>query len=166
MEARKFRKINTKSWRMDETYIKIKGKWFYYYRAVDKEGKTIDSYLSENRDIKAAKAFLDKAIEAHGLPEKVNIDKSGANLAALEAINAEIDPTNQIVIRQAKYLNNLVEQDHRAIKRITRPMMGFKNFNAALATLAGIELCHMIKKEQFIFNNSLSAWKQFNALAC
>ena len=166
MKARKFRKPSTKSWRMDETYIKIKGRWYYYYRAVDTEGSTIDFFLSEKRDLKAAKAFLDKAIAAHGVPKKVNIDKSGANLAALEAVNAEIELENQILIRQIKYLNNIVEQDHRAIKRVTRPMMGFKDFHTASATLAGIELCHMIKKGQLIFGNSLPTWKQFYALAC
>ena len=165
---------------MDETYIKIKGKWHYYYRAVDTNGNTIDFFLSEKRDLKAAKAFLDKAILAHGIPDKVNIDKSGSNLAALkaineaindevvnnEAINHEIKPKKKIFIRQIKYLNNLIEQDHRAVKRVTRPMMGFKNFNSASVTLAGIELCHMIKKEQLLFDQTMPKWEQFYALAC
>jgi len=166
MKARKFKKQITKSWRMDETYIKIRGKNYYYYRAVDTDGKTIDFFLSEKRDLKAAKAFLDKAIAAHGLPEKVNIDKSGANLAALKTVNTEIEPSNKIVIRQIKYLNNIVEQDHRAIKRMTRPMMGFKSFKAASATLAGIEFYHMIKKGQYVFHNiALPVWEQSYALA-
>ncbi len=166
INARKFKKPTNRSWRMDETYIKIKGKWYYYYRAVDSKNNTIDFLLSEKRDLKGAKAFLDKAIANYGLPEKVNIDKSGANLAALEAVNSTRDSANQIIIRQIKYLNNSIEQDHRGIKRITRPMMGFRDFDSASATLSGIEVCHMIKKGQFIFQQTLPAWKQFAALAC
>jgi transposase-like protein len=74
MEARKLKKPTIKSWRMDETYVRVKGRWCYYYRAVDTKGKTIDFFLSKKRDLKAAKAFLDKAIAIHGLPQKVNID--------------------------------------------------------------------------------------------
>ena len=162
MEARKLKKPTIKSWRMDETYVRVKGRWCYYYRAVDTKGKTIDFFLSKKRDLKAAKAFLDKAIAIHGLPQKVNIDKSGANLAALEAVNIGLELENQIIIRQIKYLNNLIEQDHRAIKRITRPMMGFKNFHTASATLAGIEFYHMIKKGQFVFDQSLSTSTRVN----
>ncbi|MDP5370531.1 MAG: IS6 family transposase, partial [Pseudomonadota bacterium] len=132
-----------KSWRMDETYIKVKGEWVYYYRAVDKEGQTIDFYLSKTRDTKAALTFFDKAITSNGVPSKVNMDKSGANLAGLQHVNQELPNTEQIVIRQVKYLNNMIEQDHRAIKRMVKPMLGFKNFLCAEATLAGIELYHM-----------------------
>jgi transposase-like protein len=99
------------------------------------------------------------------LPKKVTIDKSGSNLAALEAVNAQVDLINIIYIRQIKYPNNIVEQDHRAVKRLTRPMMGFKDYDSAKATLAGIELCHMIKKRQFVFNGTLSSRDQFFALA-
>jgi putative transposase len=114
------------SWRMDETYIKIKGVWHYLYRAVDKEGDTIDFMLSKKRDEAAATAFFEKAIESSGLPEKVTIDKSGANNAGMNAINLQLIilyflglPFMPIIIRQIKYLNNIVEQDHRSIKRIT-----------------------------------------------
>ena len=149
---------------MDETYIQVKGVWVYYYRAVDKQGKTIDFYLSTHRDTTAAKAFFDKAIGSSGVPGKVNIDKSGANLAGLEEVNNDLPKWQRILIRQVKYLNNIVEQDHRAIKRITRPMMGFKSFTSATATLAGIELCHMIRKGQSMINKHLPAWKQFYVL--
>src|SRR5512143_2609745 len=111
------------SWRMDETYIKIKGQWKYLYRAVDKAGQTIDFLLTARRDKKAARRFLKKAIRQQGLPAKVTIDQSGANTAALEALIEETKAT--IEIRQSKYLNNRVEQDHRAVKRIVRPMLGF-----------------------------------------
>ena len=128
---------------MDETYIKINSQWKYLYRAVDKAGQTIDFLLTAHRDKKAALRFLKKAIRHHGLPEKVTIDKSSANTAAVEALQEE---TNRpIEKRQIKYLNNLVEQDHRAIKRLTRPMLGFNTFRSARITLQGIELMHMIK---------------------
>jgi len=115
------------SWRMDETYIRIKGQWKYWYRAVDKAGQTVDFLLTAHRDKKAALRFLKKAIRQHGRPVKVTIDQSGANTAALAALNTDIDTHTvpKIEIRQRKYLNNLIEQDHRAIKRITRPMLGF-----------------------------------------
>jgi transposase-like protein len=153
------------SWRMDETYIKIKGQWKYLYRAVDKAGQTIDFLLAARRDKKAARRFLKKAVRQHGLPAKVTIDKSGANTAALQALIEETEVT--IEIRQSKYLNNLVEQDHRAVKRIVRPMLGFHAFRSARVTLSGIELIHMIKKGQMIVTQgqNLSAAGQFYSLA-
>jgi transposase-like protein len=133
-----------KSWRMDETYIRVKGDWKYLYRAVDKDGNTIDFLLRAHRDQTAARRYFEKSIAQNGVPETVTIDKSGANLAALEAINA--DRETPIKIRQSKYLNNRVEQDHRAIKRRTRPMLGFKTFRCARILLGGIEVMHMIAK--------------------
>ncbi len=135
-----------KSWRMDETYIRVKGEWRYLYRAVDKDGSTIDFLLRAHRDKTAAWRYFEKSIAQNGVPATVTIDKSGANLAALEAIND--DRETPIKIRQSKYLNNLVEQDHRAIKRRTRPMLGFKTFRCARILLAGIEIMHMIVKGQ------------------
>ncbi|WP_051300027.1 IS6 family transposase [Methylobacter luteus] len=163
-----FRKGNQRpvgtSWRVDETYIKIKGQWRYLYRAVDKAGQTIDFLLTVHRDKQAALRFFRKAVRQHGLPDKVTIDQSGANKAALDALQEEIG--HKIEIRQ-KYLNNLIEQDHRAIKRIIRPMLGFKAFRSARTTLQGIELMHMIKKNQLIIPDvqSLSAAEQFYSLA-
>ena len=124
------------SWRLDETYVRIKGKWKYLYRAVDKAGDTVDFLLTAKRDRRAALRFLCKAIGRHGAPEKILIDKSGANAAAIESYNKEHEA--DIEIRQVKYLNNIVEQDHRAIKRAVRPMLGFKSFWSAAITLAGI----------------------------
>jgi transposase-like protein len=135
-----------KSWRMDETYIRVKGEWRYLYRAVDKDGNTIDFLLRAHRDKAAARRYFEKSIARNGVPETVTIDKSGANLAALEAIND--DRETPIRIRQSKYINNLVEQDHRAINRRTRPMLGFKAFRCARILLGGIELMHMIVKGQ------------------
>ena len=132
------------SWRMDETYIKVKGIWKYLYRAVDKEGKTVDFLLTAKRDKAAAMRFFAKAMQTSGVPEKVTMDKSGANKAAMDAINASSEIP--IIVRQAKYLNNIVEQDHRAVKRVTKPMLNFKSFQSAKCVLAGIELMHMIRK--------------------
>ena len=134
------------SWRMDETYIKVGGEWKYLYRAVDRAGATIDFVLRAHRDIAAARRFFERAIDAHGVPETITIDKSGANTAAIEGMRA--DSGADIKLRQSKYLNNIVEQEHRAIKRIARPMMGFKSFHCARVILAGIETMHMIKKGQ------------------
>ena len=153
------------SWRMDETYVKVNGVWKYLYRAVDKEGKTVDFLLTAKRDKAAAKRFFDKAIAANGLPEKVTMDKSGANKAAMDEINKSLP--SPVLVRQIKYLNNIVEQDHRAVKRVTRPMLGFKSFNAAKCVLAGIELMHMIRKGQFRMKGceKMSFAEQFYALA-
>jgi len=118
-----------RSWRMDETYIKVKGQWHYLYRAVDKSGQTINFLLTEQRDEQAAKRFLTKTIRRHGVPEKITIDGSEANAAAIRSYNAE--HRTAIIIRQVKYLNNIIEQDHRSVKRVTRPMLGFKWFDAA-----------------------------------
>src|SRR5215475_11880117 len=133
---------------MDETDVRVKGEWRYLYRAVDKHGQTIDFLLTEHRDTEAALRFLKKAIRRNGLPETITIDGSDANEAAIKRYNEE-HGTN-ISIRQVKYLNNIVEQDHRGVKRMTRPMLGFKAFDAAQSTLVGIELMHMIKKKQMV----------------
>jgi putative transposase len=154
------------SWRMDETYIRVKGQWYYFYRAVDKTGQTIDFLLTESRDERSAMRFLTKAICRHGLPETITIDGSEANASAIRSYNEAQGTT--IIIRQVKYLNNMVEQDHRAVKRVARPMLGFKSFEAAQDTLAGIELMHMLKKRQLVVEEgeeSLTAAEQFYSLA-
>jgi transposase-like protein len=154
------------SCRTDETYIKVKGQWYYLYRAVDKHGQTIDFLLTEHRDTEAALRFLEKAIRRHGVPETITIDGSDANEAAIKRYNEEHGTA--IHIRQVKYLNNIVEQDHRAVKRITRSMLGFKAFDAAQNTLVGIELMHMLKKRQLMMeagNERLTAAEQFYSLA-
>src|SRR5262245_38065104 len=155
-----------RSWRMDETYIRVKGEWRYLYRAVDKHGQTIDFLLTEQRDQEAALRFLKQAIRRHGVPEKITIDGSEANEAAIKRYN-DAHGTH-IIIRQVKYLNNIIEQDHRAVKRVTRPMLGFKSFATAQATLAGVELMHMIKKGQLVVEEragALTPAVQFYSLA-
>jgi transposase-like protein len=162
---RKYKRPVGVSWRMDETYIKVNGKWKYLYRAVDKAGKTIDFLLTAKRDKEAAIRFFNKAMQANGVPEKVTMDKSGANKSAIDQIIEDKDIT--VEVRQIKYLNNIIEQDHRAVKRNTRPMLGFKSFRAAASVLAGIELMHMIRKGQMAIPSceDMSFANQFYALA-
>ena len=166
-QARRRKSATSRSWRMDETYIQVKGKWTYFYRAVDKFGKTLDFMLSQHRDEAAASAFFTRMIENNGWPEKVVIDKSGANLAGLQNVNWLLLQHGWfwlVEILQVKYLNNMIEQDHRFIKTLTRPMRGFKSFPSASATLDGIEVAHMIRKHQFPASDQ-SAFQQFAALA-
>ena len=140
--------------------------WKYLYRAVDKEGKTVDFLLTAKRDKAAAMRFFDKAMQAHDVPEKVTMDKSGANKAPImDEINARGETS--IIVRQVKYLNNIVEQDHRAVKRVTTPMLNFKSFQSAKCVLSGIELMHMIRKGQLMLEgcNEMSFSDQFYALA-
>src|SRR5471030_1889563 len=112
---RKHKRPVGKSWRMDETYVKVRGQWKYLYRAVDKAGNTVDFLLRAHRDKAAARRYFEKAIDRNGAPETVTMDKSGANLAALQAINAERE--TPIKVRQVKYLNNIVEVRHEAAYR-------------------------------------------------
>ncbi len=144
--------------------MKVRGEWKYLYRAVDKEGNTVDFLLRARRNKAAALRYFEKSIQQNGVPETVTIDKSGANLAALHAVNAERD--TPIKIRQVKYLNNVVEQDHRAVKRIIRPMLGFKDFHCARVILSGIEIMHTISKGQMKHTGQIkpSAATQFYSL--
>ena len=166
-QAQSRKRPTARSWRVDETYIKVRGQWTYLYRAVDRDGQTLDFMLSERRNLAAARRFFKKAIAANGVPDKIVIDKSGANLAGAQAVNTILKITGHskmIEILQVKYLNNILEQDHRFIKRITKPMMGFKAFHSAAATIAGIEVAHMIRKKQFA-NDNRSPFKVFAELA-
>ena len=155
-----------------QPYIKVKGQWVYLYRAVDKEGHTVDFMLSEKRHEPAARAFFEKAIGSSGIPDKVTMDKSGANKAGIDTINLHLallfmltGVFIQITIRQIKYLNNIVEQDHRFIKKITCQMKGFKAFHSADATLSGIELHHMLRKSQHKEYGNQTIFEQFYGLA-
>ncbi|MEJ5023007.1 IS6 family transposase [Ochrobactrum vermis] len=166
-QAQKRKRPTRGSWRVDETYVKVKGKWTYLYRAVDRDGQTLDFMLSERRNLGAARRFFKKAIASNGTPDKVVIDKSGANLAGAQAMNTilKITGTGKLIeILQIKYLNNILEQDHRFIKRITKEMLGFKAFHSASATIAGIEVAHMIRKKQFT-NDNRSPFRVFADLA-
>jgi putative transposase len=154
------------SWRMVETYLRVKGEWHYLYRAVDKHGHTIDFLLTAQPDQEAALCFLKKAIRRNGVPKTITIDGSEANASAIKRYNNAYGTA--IIIRQAKYLNNIVEQDHRAVKRVIRPMLGFKAFVAAQCTVASVELMHMLKKEQLMVEEGvkgLAPAEQFHVLA-
>ena len=132
---------------------------------MDKEGKTVDFLLTAKRDKAATLRFFEKAMKASGVPEKVTMDKSGANKAAMDEINGRGE--TPIIVRQVKYLDNIVEQDHRAVKRVTKPMLNFKSFQAARNVIAGIEIMHMIRKGQLMMEgcNARSFAGQFYALA-
>lgn len=140
------------SWRTDETYVKVKGEWVYLYRAIDKHGRTLDFMLSERRNKAAATRFFARALEVNGMPRQIVIDKSGANTAGIKAINKMLKsfgcPIPIDMVRR-KYLNNIIEQDHRFIKRRIRPMLGFKSFASAASVLARTELVNTIRKGQF-----------------
>jgi putative transposase len=154
------------SWRMDETDIRVKGQWYSLDRAVDQTGQTIDFLLTEHRDERAATRFLTKAIRRHGVPEKVTMDGSEAHAAAIRSDNEAYGPA--IALRQVKYWNTGVEQDHRAVKRVIRPRLGCKSFEAAPYTLAGVELMHRIKKGQLVVEEregALTPAEQFDTLA-
>ncbi|MBP7189848.1 MAG: IS6 family transposase [Rickettsiaceae bacterium] len=162
MQVKKHKSPVGKSWRMDETYIKVKGVWCYLYRAVDSKGNTIDFLLRKHRDLAAAKAFFRKAFRNNGCPDKVAIDKSGSNISALNSMNQNLSIDQRITIRQSKYLNNIVEQDHRFIKKRTKPMLGFKSFRSAKITIDGIENIRIIQKGQIIGNNdNVSTFENF-----
>ena len=141
------------------------GKWKYLYRAVDRAGDTVDFLLTAKRDKAAARRFLERAINLHSVPEKLTIDKSGANTAAIESVEA--DACVDILMRQNKYLNNIIEQVHRAVKRATQPMRGFKSFWSARILIGGIETMHMIHKGQMDRHagSTVSAADRFYSLA-
>lgn len=140
----------TDSWRVDETYVKIKGTWMYLYRAVDSQGHTLEFWLSTTRAAPAAERFLAKALGAsHTVPPRViTVDKNAAYPKALNALKSEGAIPLSCDLRQSKYLNNLVEQDHRFIKRVVKPGLGFGSFETAWQTLQGYEVMHMIRKGQ------------------
>ena len=149
--AQKRKAKTANSWRMDETDVKVGGDWMYLYRSVDRDGQTLNFMLSAKRDTKAAKAFFANALYNNGIPKRITIDKSRSNAAGIKEVNKifkRLGTTVKIDTVRSKYLNNIIEQDHRFIKRLTRPMLGFKRFASAAATLAGIEVAHMIRKGQ------------------
>ncbi|MFL5702104.1 MAG: IS6 family transposase [Ktedonobacteraceae bacterium] len=143
-------KTTTDSWRVDETYVKVKGKWIYFYRAVDTQGNTLEFLLSSTRDAQAAKRFFVKALHAsHNVtPRVITVDKNVAYPKALKEMQAAGELAASCELRQNKYLNNLIEQDHRFIKRLVKPGLGFFSFETAWNTLQGYECMHMIRKGQ------------------
>ena len=141
------------SWRCDETYIKVNGRWTYLYRAVDKRGRTVDFRLSERRDVAAAKAFFRKSMKHHGAPRVITLDAYAASHRAVRELKADGKMPKRVRVRSSKFLNNGVEQDHRRVKQRIRPMLGFKRFDTAAVTISGIELAAKIRKHQFKVGN-------------
>ena len=138
------------SWRVDETYLKVRGAWVYLYRAVDKASQTVDFRLSRRRDVAAAKALFKKALRHQGRPpHTITLDGYAASHRAVREMRTDRLLPKRTKLRSSKYLNNLIEQDHRGIKARTWPMLGFKNFASAATTIAGIELLRRIHKDQF-----------------
>jgi len=144
---RKHLKKPNHSWRLDETYIKIKGKWYYLYRAVDSEANTLDWMLSAKRDKKAARRFLKKLLSNYPNPKVMHVDKNPSYPPAFAACQQEGDIQNT-KLRQVKYLNNIQEQDHRFIKRRVRQSQWLRSFFTAKKTIADYEAMHMIRKGQ------------------
>jgi putative transposase len=161
-QFRKRKKSVGIGWRMDETYIKEKGQLRYLCRAVDKQGNTVDFLLTKRRQHISAHKFLIKAITNNGKPDLINIDKSGANKSAIKLYYRR--NYSRIKIRQRKYLNNIVEQDHRMIKWRIMQGLGFKEFESAKRTIAGIEIVRMLKKNQLL-NPKSSTYKSFISLS-
>ena len=146
-----WRRAGSGSWRVDETYVKVRGKWTYLYRAVDKYGDTIDFYLSATRNTKAAKRFLGKALKGWKdweLPEVVNTDKAPTYAGAIAELKAEGKCPQETRHRQVKYLNNVVEADHGKLKLLIRPVRGFKTLKTAYATIKGFEVMRALRKGQ------------------
>ena len=134
-----------RSWRVDETYVKIRGEWCYLYRAVDRAGRTVDFRLSTRRDVAAAKAFFRKAMKSQQCaPQTITLDGYAAS-----QLKADGSLPLDTKLRSSKYLNNLIEQDHRSVKQRIAVMLGLKQFRNAAITIAGIELMHRIRKGQF-----------------
>jgi IS6 family transposase len=147
---RKHLKPTNDSWRMDETYLKIKGQNAYLYRAVDSVGNTIDFFVSEHRDKDAVKKFFMKALKAthNQQPRVITTDKYAAIEVAINEMIYSGTLSVKTTLRKVKYLNNIIEQDHRFIKRQVKPMLGFDSFETAEKTICGIETMHMIRKGQ------------------
>ncbi len=147
----RFAKSSGTSWRMDETAVSVRGGRHYLYRAVDRHGKSVASLLCNDRSMEAAQAFFRTAVSQYGVPwpQKINVDGNSATHRALRLLGYEDSRWRNVGVRARRYLNNVVEQDHRAIKQRCAPMLGLKTFRSAAITLSGIELAHRIRKQQY-----------------
>ena len=150
--CQQYQKPVGRSWRADETYVRVSGRWMYLYRAVDERGYTVASHLSRTRDMRAAKTFFRKALKQHRQPRTITLDGFEPSHSALRRMGMRNEFNyrfeNPVRIRSFQYLNNIVEQDHRRIKFRLQPMLGFKSFYNARRVIAGIELMQMIHKGQ------------------
>jgi IS6 family transposase len=146
--SRRHLKPTRKSYRIDETYIKVKGEDRYLYRAVDSTGQTIDVLLTAKRDAGSAKRFFRKVLSAEGNPmaRVLNVDKNPAYAAAIRELKTEGALPHRVCLRQCRYLNNVVEQDHRVVKKRVWLAKGYGSFQSAWRMLQGIEAVNMIRK--------------------
>src|SRR6266851_7992606 len=142
--------MTNRSWRVDETYLRVAGKWTYLYRAVDSTGATIDFLLSARRDAAAAKGFFQKALRSlvHPRPRVINVDGNPSYPKVIAELKKTGELGRRCRCRPVRYLNNIVEQDHRAIKRRVRASQGFRSFRSATRTIQGIEMMNIIRKGQ------------------
>jgi transposase-like protein len=169
------KRVVNRKWHTDETYVRVREQWGYLYRAIDSSGATVEFWLSERRNLPAAKRFLRRALKRHGRPERIVIDGSHTNRQAIvscDTVDRLQDRSrrelNPIRIRQSAYLNNRIEQDHRAIKRRVRPMPGSQSMTSARVILDGIEMVHMMRKQQakYVCNSQPSSAEQFRCCHC
>jgi transposase-like protein len=146
---RELRRPN-RSWRVDETYVRVAGKWVYLYRAVDSAGETIDFMLSPKRDLVAAKHFLQLALwhTPAAPPRVINVDGHPAYASAIAELKKSGDLAKRCRCRPSPYMNNIVEQDHRFIKKRIAAGLWFRSVSGALNTISGYEAMHMIRKGQ------------------
>ena len=159
---RRHLKPTNKSWRVDETYVRVKGRWCYLYRAIDSCGATIDFPLSALRDAEAAKRLFRKALSdpSHPQPRVINTDQAPIYGSAIADIKKEGTLRRRCRHRPVQYLNNILEQDHRAIKRRVNAQQGFREFQAARRTIQGYEAIHMIRKSQVRWVNGNDVRRQ------
>lgn len=156
-----YRPSYSTSWQIDETYVKVKGQWKYLYRAIDKQGRTLDFFLSHTRSTAMAKRFLCKALrkqKSYDRPDTINTDKNPAYGAALKEMKDEGRCDVDLVHRQVKYLNNKLEADHGKLKRLIKPVRGFKSMRTAYATIKGFEVMRMFRKGQ------MRPWQLFSGV--
>lgn len=147
---RRYEKAVGLSWRVDETYIKVAGEWTYLYRAVDSDGRTVDFFLSKQRDVRAAKMLFRRALRRHGDPLSITLDAYAASHRAVQELKDSGEIFYQKMrVRSCAYLNNVVEQDHRRVKKRVQPMLGFQSFENARVIISGIEFAEKIKKRQY-----------------
>lgn len=163
--CRPYLKQTNNSWRVDETYIKVRGRWMYLYRAVDSNGHTLDFLLNQTRSTRAAKRFFRKMLSNSHVtkPRVINVDKNAAYIGAVADLKAEDVLPNECERRPTKYMNNIVEQDHRCVKRQFKSAMGYGTYPTAWRTIRGIEADHMIRKGQIegVEKSDASGQRQF-----
>ncbi len=149
-----YKPILGESWQVDETYIKVKGKWKYLYRAITRSGKTLDFYLSSTHNAKVAKRFLEKILRKmkdFEKPDTINTDKAPSDVQAIRELKKQGLLNKTVMHRKVKYLNNRIEADHGKLKRLIKPTLGFQSMKTAYATIKGFEVMHMFRKGQMNF---------------